>query len=86
MTELSKAFADILPLRLSKEAAAEVSGDFVSPPKKITAAKAIALSITAKAMRGDTKAYEIIKQAMGEGSNGPISITIDTDDTPTGLC
>lgn len=62
--ELREAFGMVLPLRLSKQAAEEISSDFVKMPKKITAAKAIALAITSKAMRGDVKAYDIIREAV----------------------
>ncbi len=62
--ELKEAFGKVLPLRLSKQAQEEVCGDFVGMPKKITAARAIALAITAKAMRGDVKAYDIIREAV----------------------
>ena len=61
---LIEAFGLVLPLRLSKQATEEVCGDFVKMPKKITAAKAIALAITSKAMRGDVKAYDIIREAV----------------------
>ncbi len=62
--ELKEAFGMVLPLRLSKQATEEVCGDFVKMPKKITVAKAIALAITSKAMRGDVKAYDIIREAV----------------------
>ena len=62
--ELKEAFGLVLPLRLSKQATEEISSDFVKMPKKITAAKAIALAITSKAMRGDVKAYDIIREAV----------------------
>lgn len=62
--ELKEAFGMVLPLRLSKQATEEVCSDFVKMPKKITAAKAIALAITSKAMRGDVKAYDIIREAV----------------------
>ena len=62
--ELREAFGMVLPLRLSKQVAEEISSDFVKMPKKITAAKAIALAITSKAMRGDVKAYDIIREAV----------------------
>ena len=53
--QLSEAFEEILPLKLSDEAAADVAGNFEGAPKQITAARAIAMALTAKAMRGDTK-------------------------------
>lgn len=77
--EIKEAFGNVLPLKLSKEAAAEVCGDFVGAPKKITAAKAIALSMVSKAMRGDVKAYDIIRQSMEEDGCGDFRVEITTD-------
>lgn len=78
--ELKEAFCDILPLRLSEQAREEVCGDFVGTPKKITAARAIALSMVSKAMRGDVKAYDIIRESVEEGDgDGGFKLEISTD-------
>ncbi len=78
--ELKEAFERVLPLKLSQEAAAEVCGDFEGAPKKITAARAIALSMVSKAMRGDVKAYDIIRESMeGEDEGGEFRLTITSD-------
>jgi hypothetical protein len=78
--ELKEAFCDILPLRLSEQAREEVCGDFVGTPKKITAARAIALSMVSRAMRGDVKAYDIIRESMEQtGEEGGFRLEISTD-------
>lgn len=78
--ELREAFADILPLRLSEQAREEVCGDFKGTPKKITAAKAIALSMVSKAIRGDVKAYDIIRESVEESDGGgDFRVEITTD-------
>ncbi len=80
--ELREAFGMVLPLRLSKQATEEVCGDFVKMPKKITAARAIALAITSKAMRGDVKAYDIIREAVEpqEEPAGNFRIEVTTEE------
>lgn len=75
--ELREAFGKVLPLRLSKQAQQEVCGDFVKVPKKITAARAIALAITAKAMRGDVKAYDIIREAVEDTKTEESGFTLE---------
>lgn len=78
--ELKEAFSDVLPLRLSEQAREEVCGDFVGTPKKITAARAIALSMVSKAMRGDVKAYDIIRESVGEDEEKGFTLEVISED------
>ncbi len=78
--EIKEAIGAVLPLKLSKEAAAEVCGDFVGVPKKITAARAIALSMVSKAMRGDVKAYDIIRESMDTPGSEGFTLEVKTEE------
>ena len=78
--ELKEAFCDVLPLRLSEQAREEVCGDFVGTPKRITAARAIALSMVSKAMRGDVKAYDIIRESVEEDEGQGFTLEVISED------
>ena len=67
---LRKAFNEVLPLPLEEGTASEVSEGFARVPKRMTAARAIALRLVSKAVAGDAKAYEIIRRTLETDEDG----------------
>ncbi len=76
-------FAAILPLEISDELGEEVGLDFKQRAGSLTAAQAMAMAQVVKAIRGDTKAFALIKdiceQARAEedaSGVGPLQVDI----------
>lgn len=81
--EFRDVFAAILPLEISDELGEEVGLDFKQRAGSLTAAQAMAMAQVVKAIRGDTKAFALIKdiceQARAEedaSGVGPLQVDI----------
>ena len=81
--EFRDVFAAILPLEISDELGEEVGLDFKQRAGNLTAAQAMAMAQVVKAIRGDTKAFALIKdiceQARAEedaSGVGPLQVDI----------
>lgn len=77
---LRRAFSEVMPLALSEEAAAEVCSAFAKAPKKMTVAQAIAMAQVKKALTGDSKAYETIRQTLTEESGEPGGVCVEVEE------
>lgn len=79
MEDWKTAFGEVLPMTLSEQARSEVCEDFDGVPEGLTAARAIALSMVSKAMRGDVRAYDIIRASMQSDKPGEFKLEITYD-------